>query len=365
MEDQRPAKIQNGARMNLLVNSVRGLMLALVIMGHWLPTLVRRLPELSFWQAPLNVVFNLATPGFALLFGLAMGKVYYPRYLVNADQTRRMLLAGAWMLLTGLLIVFISMIVGGQVPATLILRGILLFNVLTYYVLALASAPIWFRVISHFKSDYAGCAVLMIAFYAAYQSLSLWSGPYDQYEGSIGLGLLVGKFNYFNMSFGVIGGCAAGIYLERHGDERLPLLARRFSVLGIVSVSLGLLILLLRSGSLQSLGADDTDMGLWRWVFYSGLVLVLGGPLAAAMVHLERWPPNLRRGVEVIAIVGQCTFPIFVMHVVVWFLKPVLIGLGIPDPVALALLLATFICFSAWCINSVYQLHYGDLYRKT
>jgi amino acid adenylation domain-containing protein len=363
IKNQRPATFQRDAPINLLVNIVRGLLLAFVIAGHWLPPLVRRLPELASWHQPLDAVFNIATPGFAFVFGLTMGKIYYPKYQMNAAQVRRMLRAATWILLTGLLILSIIWIIGGY-SVTNILREILFFNVLSYYALAFATVPIWFRIISLFNSEYVGCAVLMITFYSAYRVLSLWLGPYDPHEGSIGVGLLIAKFNYFNMSFGVIGGCAAGIYLTKNIGEELSALSLRFSVLGIACLSLGLFILCLRSGSLQPL-ADEQDMGLWRWVLYSGLVLVLGGSLAAAVAKLEKWPPILHRGVEVIATFGQCTFPIFMMHIVASNLKPILIRLSIPDPVALALLLVTFIGFSAWCVSSLYQLHYAKSYRES
>ncbi len=363
IKSQSAVTIQHDARINLVVNILRGLLLALVIAGHSLPTLVRRLPEWASWQQPLDVVFNIATPGFAFVFGLTMGKIYYPKYRVNAYQTRRMLRAGTWILLTSLFIFSIPLILAGE-PVKTILQWILHNNPLSYYVLAFATAPIWFRMISRFKSEYVGCAVLMITFYSAYQALSLWLEAYDEIEGPISAWLLIAKFNYFNMSFGVIGGCAAGIYLAKNAGEELSVLSRRFSVLGIACVALGLFILYLRSGSLQSLGADAKDMGLWRWVLYSGWVLVLGGSLAAAVAQLEKWPSGLRRGAEVIATVGQCTFPIFVVHITLFPLKPVLNRLSIPDSVGFSLLLVTFIGFSAWCVSSLYRLHYAKSYRE-
>ena len=365
IKNERTAAVRYDVRLNLLVNIVRGLLLALVITGHWLPTLVRRLPELASWQQQLDAIFNIATPGFAFVFGLSIGKIYYPKYLVNVDQTRRMFRSSLWILLIGFLIVSTAIIIQNvrdpqDVSVVGIFRGILLFNVLSYYVLAFATAQIWFRVISLFKSEYVGCAVLMLAFYSTYQALSFSLGPYDQHDGPISIGLLIAKFNYFNMSFGVIAGCAAGIYLTKNVDEGFSVLSRRVTLLGTGAVSLGLFILYLRSGSLRLLGADELDMGLWRWVLYSGVVLLLCSFLATAMERLEKWPHTLRQGAQVIAAIGQCTFPIFVLHFVVWYLKTALIGLGIPDALALAFLLVTFIGFSAWCVGSLYRLHYVE-----
>jgi amino acid adenylation domain-containing protein len=361
IENQGADTIRHDARMNLLVNIIRGLLLALVVAGHSLPTLARRLPEFAAWQQSFDAIFNIATPGFAFVFGLTLGKIYYPKYLVNANQTRRMLRAGTWILLASVFLFCVPLILSGESAKT-ILQWVLHNNPLSYYVMAFATAQIWFGIISRSTSEYIGCAVLMIAFYAVYQALSLWL-PYDEIEGPISSWLLIAKFNYFNMSFGVIGGCAAGIYLAKKVDEELSVLSRKFLVLGSACVVLGLLILYLRSGSLQLLGADPKDMGLWRWVLYSGLVLVLGGLLAVAIAQLEKWPVTLRRGAEVIAAVGQCTFPIFVMNIVLWPLKPILNRLDIPDTVGFTLLLVIFVAFSAWCVSSLYRLHYAQSYR--
>lgn len=352
--------LRRDTRMNLLVNVVRGVLLALVIAGHSLPTLVQRLPDYASWQQLLDAVFNVATPGFALVFGLTLGKIYYPKYLINADQTRRMLRMGTWLLLAGLLLTSVQPVLSG-VSARGILQWMLYGNVLFYYVLAFATAQLWFGIISRFKSAYVGCAVLMIAFYAVYQAAAL-SLPYDKEGGPIVSWLLLAKFSYFNMSFGVIGGCVAGIYLARNVDEKLSVLSAKFLTLGAACTGLGLFMLYLESGSLQSLGADHNDMGVWRWLLYSGLVLVLIGALAAALTVQEKWPAILRRGAEVVAIVGQCTFPIFVMHLILWPMKPMLNKLHIPDAAGFALLMVVFFGFSAWCVNNLYRLYYAHSY---
>jgi amino acid adenylation domain-containing protein len=345
-------------RVNLLVNIVRGLLLAIVIAGHWFPTLVRRLPELSSWERSLDVIFDISTPGFAFVFGLTLGKIYFPRYRMNPVQARRMLLTGTWVLWVGALMVAVAIRVAREGP----LADVFTSNVILYYALAFATAPIWLRVISLFELEYVGCGILMIVFYFIYQTSSFWLGSYREYEGltRIGVGLVTAKFNYFNMSFGVLGGCAAGIYLAKNSSEQLSVLSRRFSIVGMACVFLGLLVLFLWSGSLQALGLDNKDMGLWRWLLYSGLILLLGSTVAAWVRQLDNRPIMLRQASEVVATFGQCTFPIFVVHFVLWQLKPALDRVGVPDPIALASLSIAFIGFCALCMGSLYRLHYGE-----
>jgi hypothetical protein len=98
------------ARTNLLVNILRGVLLILVIAGHWTAPLAHRFSSLDPWDHSLKVIFNVATPGFAFVFGLAMGKIYYRSYLGNAGQTRRMLRSGIWILASGLVLLAIPWI---------------------------------------------------------------------------------------------------------------------------------------------------------------------------------------------------------------------------------------------------------------
>jgi amino acid adenylation domain-containing protein len=355
IEIRSDAPIPHEARINLLVNIVRGLLLALVIAGHWITPLTHRFPVLGPWEQPLKAIFNVATPGFAFVFGLTMGKIYYPKYRANAGQTRQMLRSGIWILMAGLVLLAIPWIAAG-LSARVVSEWILVHNVLFYYAIALASVPIWFGMIARFESEYVGCAVLMIVFYATYQLLWLWLEPYNQV---LVVEMLTAKFNYFNMSFGVIAGCAAGLYLLKNVDDDLSALARRSLILGAALLPLGLFILYLRSGSLRSMTLED-DMGLWRWVFYSGAVLVLGGAQAAMIARIENWPLTLRRGAEVVAIFGQCTLPIFVVHLVTHHSKPVLNMLDVPDLLGLTALLLIFVGFTSWCVVNLYRLHYGQ-----
>jgi amino acid adenylation domain-containing protein len=355
IEIQSDAPIPCDARMNLLVNIVRGLLLALVIAGHWITPLTHRFPVLGPWEQPLKAIFNIATPGFAFVFGLTMGKIYYPKYRANADQTRRMLRSGIWIVATGLVLLAIPWIAAGN-SASVVTAWIFVHNALFYYALALASVPIWFGIIGRFESEYIGCAALMVVFYFTFQAFSLWLEPYDE---TLISGLFIGKFNYFNMSFGVIAGCAAGLYLVKNADADLTALSRRSLAVGAALLALGLCILYLRSGSLRPMTVED-DMGLWRWVFYSGAVLVLGGAQAAMIARMETWPRTLRRGAEVVAVFGQCTLPIFVVHLVTHHTKPVLNTLQVPDLVGLIALLLIFVGTTAWCVVSLYRLHYGE-----
>lgn len=359
----RRAPTSHHSRVNLLVNLVRGVLLFVVIFGHSLPALARRSPEIASMRQVLDAVCNVATPGFAFVFGLALGKIYYLRFRSDPVQTRRMLLNSTAILFASLLIFSVPLAMR-QIPPQEILRWILLHNVLLYYTMAFATASLWFRFIALFEVEYVGCALLVLLCFLVHQLLSSALGPYDDEGGDLILGFLISKFNYFSMSSGVLGGCAAGIYLSRDAGQDLRVIARRSVLVGAGCVVLGVVLLRLRSGSLELLGADERDMGLWRWFLYSGGVLALGGSLARALACVERWPVPVLRAAEVVATFGQCTFPIFAVHIIIWPMKAVLDGLDVPDALGLALLLTVFATFCAWCVSNLHRLYYARSYQE-
>ncbi|MEZ5756625.1 MAG: hypothetical protein R3D86_00230 [Emcibacteraceae bacterium] len=61
------------------VNVTRGLMVLLLIFIHWSPGVFERLS----WDylAITNPIFRIATPGFAMIFGLSMGLYIFQRFL--------------------------------------------------------------------------------------------------------------------------------------------------------------------------------------------------------------------------------------------------------------------------------------------
>jgi hypothetical protein len=122
---------------------------------------------------------------------------------------------------------------------------------------------------------------------------------------------------------------------------------------------LGLIILYFGSGTFQKLYGPGDDMGIWRWTFYSGAVLVLVGAVGAVLRQFAKLPRVIRVFLWIVGVVGQCTFPIFVLHLVVLQAKAVLVMLHVPEKVALGLVVSTFVAFCMWCITSLYKLHYG------
>jgi amino acid adenylation domain-containing protein len=350
-----------GVATNLLINIARGLLVILLVVSHWIGGVISRLPsQLSFSTEYLEPLFSLATPGFAFVFGVVLGKIYYPKYKENPVQTRKMLLFGTWILVSGICLTGVANLAASKeaIDFTSLINSF--YSALVYYAIALSTATLWFRVISRSRSEYFACSLLIVMFYLGYR-LSGWAQP-DEGEGLAHLFflLVVSKFSYFNMSVETLAGVMCGIYLDKHEDIRdLP---RRCLTAGLVGMVSGVAMLYLANSNFQwTVLNDSNDMGLWRWSFYTGASLVLAAGIALVVIRLASMPVMVRRLFQFVGVIGQCAFPVFVLHLSAISIKGVLVKLGASDSTALMIVLVFFFVSCGWCIVRLYRLHYGDL----
>jgi amino acid adenylation domain-containing protein len=362
----RPAALSVPARTSLLVNCLRGILVVILVAGHWLPGLLKRLPaRLGVLQEILDPIFNIATPGFAFVFGISLGYFYYSKYRHHRTRVRHMLniglcLIGASVLIEDVLGLAVQAIQGQGMSSDTFWGG--MFGSLLYYFLALATAPIWFRIIMRFRSEVAACLGLIVVFYLVQRGCEAVLLQREQ-TGFLQLCrlMLVAKFAYFNMSLGALGGVAVGIYLI-HRRESAGLSARLL-IWGSLLVLTGLALLLADRGSLAAL-ADEDDMGLWRWPVYTGAILMLGAALTLRINRYETLGAALRILLNLMGVLGQCSLIIYVLHSVVLRVKVLLVATGLPDPIALALPLVSFLVCCGFMMNKIYRLYYGALITR-
>lgn len=353
VEDQRelPAEVKE----NLQLNIVRGILLAVNVANHWWPGFAMRFPlRIPFLEHLLAVIFNIATPGFAFIFGVTLGKIYYPKYLTDPARTRKLLSTGTWMLVTGIVLMVAGAFIADQEPVTLWTLYAGGVGPLQYYAIALVTAPIWFRIISTAKSEYLACIGLIILFYCLFRLSAMFS---ERQPMGLFYMLFIEKFSYFNMSVGALTGMLAGIYLKRHFDQNL---ASKSLIAGIASMLAGLLILYLSTGTLHPMYGDGGDMGIWRWTFYIGAVLVLTSGVAFLLLRLTSLSETTRVCLQVISALGQCTLPIFVLHLLILKLKAILETVGVSELSAMVIVLGMFFAICFWLVKHIYQLCYGS-----
>ena len=67
----------------------------------------------------------------------------------------------------------------------------------------------------------------------------------------------------------------------------------------------------------------------------------------------------MQKGLQIVGVLGQCTFPIFVLHGLVLRAKLLFLLAGMPMWAALAIPFALFFLFCGWIMRRLYQLYYG------
>ena len=365
--DSQAIAMPSKVRTNLLVNVLRGLLVAILVTGHWFEGLLNRLPaSIRGAQEALFPLFAVATPGFAMLFGLGLGYIYFPKYQTDPALAKRSLRLGAWLVIGGIIIRAASdlAILGmnnGLTDSTAFFNTF--YSALLYYAIAISTAPAWMRFISRSSNSYRAIFLLMGCFYLIYQAGQILLLPLEQ-VGFLQLCrlMLVAKFNYFNMSVGALLGFAGGIYLHRWSTngKNLTELAGPSAILGTIACSAGLLLLYDTTGSLAGL-RDEGILPAWKWIFYGGTLLLVTAALSHVLTRYERLYRPVRTGLNLFGVLGQISLPVFVLHQLVLRLKALLVYAGMPDGAALVLPLIAFLAFCGWMMHRLYGLYYGTM----
>lgn len=369
------------AQTNLLVNVVRGTLVSVVITEHLLD---------GFWPVMLEELvpvagplFNLATPGFALIFGMSLGYSYFKKYLQSPRATIKSLYIGDFVLLA-------AIVLGGFVRyAVQPLSGVAFdqtkfalafLNALLFYLMAITTAPAWLHVLSRFPSvrlkggiaierptpqqpgnPYLG-AMALIGVFLVMAQLTWKAIGHVEVSGFLYLAktMFVAKFNYWKMSSGVLVGLMIGLFLRERGrlPPSLPLLAGGTTLaIGAVGLLYGM------DGSLSRL-VDGDDMRLWRWLFCLGLVGIIA---AVSVVAIEAkrvavLKPVLRPMVRFMGIMGQGALPMFVLHVLVIDVHKIIELTSAPVWVSGGLPLLVFSVAAGAFVHRLYTLYYGPLF---
>lgn len=352
-------------RVNLLVNVIRGVLVAILVSSHWFEGLLNRLPAgLNGVHEFLLPVFNIGTPGFALVFGLGIGYIFYPRFATDPAQVSRSLRIGFLFVATGILVraasdIAVILAEGGRLNATEFFNTF--YSALLYYALALLTVPLWFRLIARGASPYLRTALMVVGAYVTYR-VAAWLLLGREQEGFFQLCrlMLVGKFNYFNMSVGALSGVGAGIYLARWSADKRALheLAPLLVGAGCILTAIGVALTFMDTGTWAGI-KDTASMPLSRWIFYAGTILLFASFMSLVLTHYEDIPATIRQVINVAGVLGQVSLPVFVLHQLVLRVKFLLVLAGVPGSLALAIPLLAFLAACWWMMSKLYRLYHA------
>ncbi len=356
------------ANLTLVVNLVRGLLVVLLVIGHWSEAVIQRLPDgvQDLIRQSTMPIFNFATPGFATMFGLSMGFIFYPRYLKDPKGVSRILRTGVLLLLASVFILATAKLTMKVVEyksvsaITSLDIANSLYSVLTYYLLGILTVPLWFRVAKGFRNPVIGAGVLSLTLYGAYMVVA-WYLQDVHFQNIYQLGKLMAaaKFNYFAMGAGSVMGLAMGIHLYKQIDH--PHLSRLYARMGIILLVVGL-ILGLYFGTKADWLAGSKHMLYWKWIFYGGVVCGLIAIFHSVVQRFAQFPPIARSAIRWSGVIGQLALPMFLLHHFVKDLKDILDLTPLPGVVNLAAVLTLFCILSFLMMRKIYNLYYGSLH---
>ncbi|WP_428243563.1 AMP-binding protein [Gynuella sp.] len=340
------------------LNMVRGLLVLLNISAHWMPGVIERLPNIfSHINKYLAPLYSSGTPGFAIVFGAGIGFFFLPRYQKNPHSVTSVALRNALLLGGGIAIYALLNIAAGLANG-LDVNGMFISNafwsVLTYYFFAVLSIPLWLKALTRQQNFGLSCLAAATLFYSIHllidaQNIAPSSNPLIQPF----VLLLTAKYNYFEMSTGVMLGAAAGNWIRETIIQKGSL--KLFGISGVL-LALWSIILSYELNQLSLWFIWPKGMFLWTWPFYLGvsILAITGVYRYATSLHTQGWFDIL---IKILVAVGGLAFPIFIAHELVMPIKNLLISIGIPG--ALPIVIILFFCSVGYMVHRMYRIQFG------
>jgi acyl-CoA synthetase (AMP-forming)/AMP-acid ligase II len=338
------------------ISMTRALLVMLVIVNHWSPFLFTRMGEAgNATFHSLVPLFRAGTPGFAIVFGLGLG--YFQAPVARRTPERlagwrraRVLIIGGSVLLLGLIRAADHYLgasgFGPTWPAQLF------FGVLCFYLLMVATAPWWLRLIVRAPYPIGAALVIMSASYLLSGLFRyLWLDA--QLSGLLDLGrlLLVTRYSYPEMLGHVMIGVTIGLWIGLN-DERPDL--PRVAAWGGLATFLGGLMLSLRGDTIHWF--DDVATVPQALTYAGGALLVFSLAFAQA-----RRTDHSRAGLRVmrlLVVIGLLALPAYVGHEGVAPLVDLLGNVGLGRVLATAIPVLAFAMAMLFAMQRVYRLYY-------
>ena len=357
--NRQPLRLPEAQRMSLHV--MRGVLVLLLIAGHWLPGLLERVSLPAGTKEFLTPLLNIGTPGFAITFGIGLGFYSYNLQNIRPSLARKQLFLGQALLAGAMVLSAAFEIVeafADSTPVTGHFLAMQFYNVLGFYFIALLTVPMWFWAIRHSEPTVMVGVLGLLALFIALDMLTRWLFlPYEP-TGLVQLARLyaTAKFSYFILGIGVIIGLGIGLYLRGtavmlHRDPVFLSLA----VAGLV-VGAGMGAIL---GDLAEIPQTSRRKTLWQWAFYLGLFATIAMVASLLVAHFGHRRGLIRLTLELVASIGVLALFFFVFHAVVLDLKSVLDAFGVPDIAGLAVTLIIFFVPSWIATRRVWLLYYS------
>ena len=343
------------------ISAVRGIMVLSVLLSHWGPGLFERLSVGAEMERAISFIYRMGTPGFTVVFGVGLGYFMLPGYPANRDSIRQRLRLALILVLTGLClraVAILSLIVLQGDALTGKVIAVTFYNILAYYVLALASAILWLDMLNRCRNPILVALATALVLWLCWVLAGAWL-PAHELDSALEWPrlMLVANYSYFRLTAFALAGIALGYWLARQ-----RVLERPESTLLAIG---GLGSILIIGIALQAYGREAFSIRLHPFFisllggcFYLCMTTVF---LSAGMRLVRGWhgtPGLLRLGLQLLIVTGGLALPIYAFHSVVIPVKDILAILGLPGALALLLPISIFLAGMGYAGMRLYRIYF-------
>lgn len=341
------------------LNVTRGLMVISVLISHWGPGVLERLglDALMRFMAP---IFRMGTPGFASVFGLGLGLYMMPNFAERKASVARRLRTITALVLTGLVLLGSVKLAAvalsdGTIDALEISRSF--YNVLSFYVVALATAYIWLSLLARARNPILAALISAAVLWPLHWWVrDLLTMPSLHSLLELPRLLFVAHYNILRMMPVVLCGVAAGYWLSAQPVASASRILRYAGAAGIATILIA---------GIDILGVPTPDKfgfdlyaSFLGYGFYLSVVLLCMGIAMPAVAGFGRRNRLGRVPLQVLIVIGGLALPIFVFHELVIPVKELLLIAGLPGSVALLLPLGAFLTFFGLGGRKLFRMYF-------
>lgn len=332
------------------INAVRGVAIVVIILNHWIAGFLNKF---TTNHELISLLRFHGTPIFALAFGLFLSYLYVDYF--HEGKFRRglkVIYSRTPILLLCILLMglpdYIGILVFRDFSSTAFVKAI--YSIMNYYWLATLTTPFLFYLI--LKTPWRIAATIILAIVSMSIAIYLrnfvdW--PLWQQGWLLLLKLnLLAYYGYFNLLTMSLLGMAIGIFLKDFKNNRRQLYS--LLIVGLVSALIGALL-----GGHDNNMTKDFRIFFPQMFFHAGIALLV--ILAMLMVN------NIKGSIgqfllmirSILGTVGIMTLPLFILHGYVIPLKRLLVYLGMPTFMALAIPLIAFFFTMWWLAKTIHR----------
>ncbi|MBL8762964.1 MAG: DUF2029 domain-containing protein [Phycisphaerae bacterium] len=303
------------------LDQVRAVAFGGMVLAHFLPGVAERLPRWGpVWDA-MTFASRFATPGFVTVFGLTAGFVFLDA--ARRGDTSRL---GGRLLRRVLLLILCIGITHFGMFRTRVLAGdwrvsswlTAFYCVLSFYALAVASLPVWVRVLARAPAYAAAAAGLVLWTVGAWLAFVAWRDePADDLAAVIRLYTVSGDYAYLPLMGTALLAMPLGAAVRgamRAGE--LDAMLRRVLTLGMVTAAVGVAYgELIGDMSYEGIVNSTVKDPARGWYY-----MLFGGCAAALVAGLGLIVPRVRRfalALYPLTLAGRCALPLYVAHIMV------------------------------------------------